>query len=96
MKQYWKAGDNSEDATLHATSVVKWVKESEILKYIEQIRALNTPGGSGFMVMLKGLKRTWVVLKQMIKDTRPGTEREKDYRLDSDVSYPPFDSRITD
>jgi hypothetical protein len=96
LNQYWTSGENGEDATLHSTSVVKWVKEGEILEQIEQIRALNTPGGCGFMVMLKGLKRTWVVLKQMIKDTRPGTEREKDSRLDSDVSCPPFLLRMTD
>jgi hypothetical protein len=87
LKDYWSRDQASSTPTLWPISDA-WVKEKDILEKINIIRAQNTPGGIGFMVLLKGLKRKWTTLKQMEKDTRPGTEREKDSRYLPDVSSP--------
>lgn len=87
LRDYIKPGSGSLthlDATSDGISKQLATNES-IHRQIMEIMARNSPGGSGFMVLMKGLKRQWVVLKQMEKDTRPGTEREKDSRYFLDV-----------
>jgi hypothetical protein len=88
LEDYWGNDQSTSDGISKA-----WVTEDIIQEQIQQIRAKNTPGGIGFMALLEGLKREWVVLKQMEKDTRPGTEREKDYRFYLDAGSP-FNSSV--
>jgi len=61
-----------------------WATEEDICEQIEAIRKEGS-GPEAFMPLMKGLKREYYLLKQIEKDTRPGTEREKDYRYPSDV-----------
>jgi hypothetical protein len=66
------------------------ITEEDIYQQIQDIRAQKT-GGKGFMNLLRGLKRRYVLIKELARDTRPGTEREKDYRWAKDVKiYPKF------
>jgi hypothetical protein len=55
---------------------------------LEEIRKLQSSNSSreDFAYLVRDLKRHQHLLKQMDKDTRPGTEREKDYRYGPDVS----------
>jgi len=63
--------------------------KGDILGIIEEVRSSGV-GPKGYEFLMKGLKRQYVLVKQMEKDTRPGTEREKDYRYAPDVSPPRF------
>lgn len=65
----------------------KGITEGHIYDQILAIRAQGK-GPQAFMPLMEGLKRESFLLKQMEKDTRPGTEREKDYRYPADVSCP--------
>jgi len=61
-----------------------WITEQDIYENILAVRAQGK-GPEGFMPVMEGLKREYFLLKQMEKDSRPGTEREKDYRYPTDV-----------
>lgn len=59
----------------------------ELLQEIETLRR-HGGGPEAFEHLFKGLQLYWTLTKQMAKDTRPGTEREKDYRWVMDVGAP--------
>jgi len=61
-----------------------WVYEVAIHKKILELRSQGA-GPEAFQPLFSGLRRQWILIKQMEKDTRPGTEREKDYRWYIDV-----------
>jgi hypothetical protein len=68
------------------SSLVNFYKsEDDFLREIDALRARAAPP-SEYLYLMKGLKRQYSLIKQIEKDTRPGTEREKDYRFPLDVS----------
>jgi len=56
--------------------------EDDVLNHIKRIRE----AGGGFAYYLKGLKPNYVLVMDIDVDSRPGREREKDYRWSRDVS----------
>jgi hypothetical protein len=68
----------------YGSDELDWVTEEDMCEQIEDLRKQGI-GPEGFLSLMKGLKRENFLLKQMEKDTRPGTEREKDYRYPGDV-----------
>jgi hypothetical protein len=56
----------------------------DVLKEIEEIREQDTTG-KAFQDYLKDLVPEYVLLRPLKYDTRPGTEREKEYRWSLDV-----------
>jgi hypothetical protein len=77
-----------EDETAPKDGPKGWITEEEICEQIEAIRKQGN-GPAGFLPLMEGLKREYFLLKQMEKDTRPGTEREKDHRWPEDVGNIP-------
>lgn len=59
------------------------VTEDDVLNDIQRIRA----SGVGFAYYLKDVKPQYVLAMNIEMDTRPGPEREKDYRWSRDVSF---------
>ena len=66
----------------------KFATEEDILNEIREIREIqeHDESGSGFQDYLKDLEPEYILLRELKYDTRPGTEREKDYRWSLDVS----------
>lgn len=80
------ANENSNGQDSHLET--KPVEESDILETIIGIRKPDSEKEirKGFNDLLKGVKRQYLWVQGMDKDTRPGTEREKDQRFPNDVS----------
>jgi hypothetical protein len=76
-------GDGDTTLTLLAANYF-WFSEADIHKKILELRSQGA-GPEAFQPLLSGLRQNWILSKQMEKDTRPGTEREKDYRSHIDV-----------
>jgi hypothetical protein len=79
----WNTTPNLEEDKY--SSLVSFYKsEEDFLGEIDALQARKA-GPSEYLHLMRGLKRQYSIIKQMEKDTRPGTEREKDYRFPHDV-----------
>jgi hypothetical protein len=69
----------------YSSLVSFYQSEEDFRRKIDALQARKA-GPSEYLLLMRRLKRQYSIIKQMGKDTRPCTEREKDYRFPPDVS----------